>query len=186
MSAGIKEAIAKLAKNNEEVYSLVAKVTKVDSSKRVCEVVPIDDEDDKLYGVRLQASLEQTDGLVVYPKENSLVVVTFMNKSTGYVALVSEVDKIELLIGQKKLTYTDQGVELEANLKVKDGDKELEIDQQGIKIGGSVASLKSILDDLITTLSRLTVAVSGAVGTIEPSVVADLLIIQGKFNSFLK
>jgi hypothetical protein len=182
----IKEAIAKLAEKNEELYSLVAKVTKVDSSKRVCEVMPIDDEDDKLYGVRLQASIEQTDGLVIYPKENSLVVVTFLNASTGYIALVSEVEKIEVLIGQKKLTYTNQGVELESNFKVKDGDKEIELDQQGIKIAGSAASLKSVLTELITTLSSLTVKVVGAIGTVEPTVVTQLAAIQGKLNSFLK
>lgn len=187
MSKTIKDAIKQLAGDKQqEIYSLVAKVSKVDADERTCEVVPIDDPDDIIFGVRLQSVLNGSTGFVIVPKVDSEVIVTFLNPSTGYVALVAEVEKLELVVGDKKLTHTDQGIEIASNLNVKDGNNELDLDQQGIKIGNSTASLKSILTDILVQLSSFKVQVVGVVGTVEPSHVAQFQIIQGQLNSFLK
>jgi len=89
----IGDAIQRLSKTNDEMYSLVGKVLSVDEDKRTCDVEPING-DAVINNVRLQADLEGKSGLVLFPKEGSHVVVTFLNKQTGYVALCSEVDKI--------------------------------------------------------------------------------------------
>jgi len=68
----------------------------VDSAARTCELAPVEQSDAVLYGVRLQASLNLTEGLVIIPAKGSLVVATFMSPAAAYVALCSEVESIEL------------------------------------------------------------------------------------------
>ena len=46
-------------------------------------------------GVRLQASIDdKATGITIFPKVDSFVIVTFINKTTGYVGLYSDIDSI--------------------------------------------------------------------------------------------
>lgn len=90
----LKEAIQSLASTNDEVYSVVGTVTAVDAEKRVCDVQP-SNGDAELFDVRLQAQL-QGEGFLLVPAEGSDVVVTFLNQQTGYVAMCSTLERIEL------------------------------------------------------------------------------------------
>lgn len=89
----IRTALKKLNETNEEIYSIVCKVSSVDTSAKTCDCTPIDGSAD-LLGVRLMAK-NQT-GLFLIPKVNSDVVVTMINRNTGYVALFSELTEIQL------------------------------------------------------------------------------------------
>jgi hypothetical protein len=92
----IAEAIQELAKRGSaEVYSTVCTVLEVDANERTCDVRPINGDAD-VFGVRLQANLAGTVGFVMLPTVGSVVVITWLNPTTGYVALMSEVDEVEL------------------------------------------------------------------------------------------
>ncbi len=84
----IKNALAK-----EMFYSQIGKAINVDADKRTCDFEPIEDIA-KREGIRLQSIISQSKGFVVIPKENSDIIVTFLNRSTGFVSLTSEVEKI--------------------------------------------------------------------------------------------
>lgn len=109
----IAEAIEQLAKSNHEIYSLVGTVESIDEGKRTCDVQP-SNGDALIYGVRLQAEMDRSDGIVAIPKKGSYVIVTFLNKLTGYVALTSEIDHIHVETSQ------DLATELESLLDIID------------------------------------------------------------------
>lgn len=96
-SQDIGELLKKIVKGPEEteneIYSIVGKVKDIDGVERTVTVEPINGDADVL-GVRLQASQDLNTGIVVFPKLNSFVVVTFLNRNTGFISLVSEVDNI--------------------------------------------------------------------------------------------
>ena len=78
-----------------EIYSVICTVKSVDEVKRTADVAPINGNAE-IFDVRLQSSLNGSNGLCIFPVVGSVVVVTFLNKLTGYVSLFSEVDKITL------------------------------------------------------------------------------------------
>lgn len=89
----IRESLKKLTQTNEEIYSIVCSVDSVDTTNNTCDCTPKDGSAD-LLGVRLMA--QNQTGFLIIPKVNSIVVVTMLNRSTGYVALFSELSEIHL------------------------------------------------------------------------------------------
>ncbi len=93
LAKAIKNIMANVLKN-EEIYSLVCNVDKVNDDGTI-DCTPIRDEDADIFGVRLQADIDKTAiGLLIKPVVNSNVVVTFIGKNTAYVALYGEIDEI--------------------------------------------------------------------------------------------
>jgi hypothetical protein len=90
----IKNAIRSLADKHEEVYSIVCIVDDVDVSGKTCNCSPING-DAKLLNVRLMTDITKV-GIFVTPSVNSQVMVTMINKYTGYVSMFSELDEIQL------------------------------------------------------------------------------------------
>jgi len=90
----IKNAIRSLADKHEEVYSIVCIVDDVDIAGKTCNCSPING-DAKLLNVRLMADVTKI-GIFVTPSVNSQVMVTMINKYTGYVSMFSELDEIQL------------------------------------------------------------------------------------------
>lgn len=111
----IGEAIKKIVASDEEVYSVVGTVKNIDEQAKTCTVTPVS-EDADLLQVRLQAAIAGQAGLLVIPKIGSQVVVTFLNQVTGYVALTSEVDRIEYSIADKVLILDQNGFGIESGL----------------------------------------------------------------------
>lgn len=96
----INEIIQKLAGvESLEIYSQICVVKSVDSTKRTCVCSPVNGDSD-LHGVLLQAVDSGTAGIVITPKVNSFVVVTFISKELAYIALTAECDKIEVMSGE--------------------------------------------------------------------------------------
>ncbi len=88
----LKELIRQLAKDDqEELYSVVGDVIEVQEADRTVTVRPVNGGVD-VFGVRLQALQGGVSGLTVFPAVGSQVIVTFLNKYTGYVAAFTEVD----------------------------------------------------------------------------------------------
>lgn len=110
----IKDYIKKLAANNDEIYSITGKVISVDKSARTCEVEPINGTG-TLYDVRLQVDLEQKTGIVTMPEIGSYVIVTFINRLTGYVALCSKIAYYELVVGNQTFILDNKGLGLKNN-----------------------------------------------------------------------
>lgn len=104
----------------ERIYSRQGTVTEVDEKERSCKVIP-DGDNKELKDVRLQGVLGQQEGLVVIPKKNTKVIVTFLSTSTAFVSLTSEVEKVllkgEVVINEGKnggvVTYPELKKELE-------------------------------------------------------------------------
>lgn len=87
----IRKAVKELSKTNDSVYSVVCEVSNVSEVDMTCDCTPLDGSAE-LLEVRLQAQLE--DGWVLVPKEGSVVTVTTLNQTTGFVSQVSEIDKV--------------------------------------------------------------------------------------------
>lgn len=174
----IAQFIQTLAKTSDEVYSVVGKVAGVDESARTCEVEPLNG-DAVLFDIRLQGEQGRSDGVVVIPKVGSWVVVTFTEKTDGYVALCSEAEKVLWGIGSNKLEYT----------------------KDGLHVGNAVSDLKTelenligLVDALLTTLQTFTVAtnVGPSIGVVPPTLTSlvqhkvDLALVKEKLLSLLK
>lgn len=89
----IKDAIRQLVKTDDVLYSVLCTVKSVDTTNNICDCEPINGDAD-LLEVRLMAQNET--GFLIVPKVDSVVVVTMINKYTGYVAMFSEIEKIYL------------------------------------------------------------------------------------------
>jgi len=161
----LEEALRELLKGNDEVYSIVGTISEVNKNKRTCDVLPKQDEDAVLYDVRLQADSKVAKGTVCYPKIGSLVVVTFLNKDSGYIALFSEVDSVETLIGEQKMDFDKDGFLLQS--------------AQGSLLSAWVDLLNLLKGFKLSTNSGLTIAVI-------PDVLAKIEALETKINSFLK
>jgi hypothetical protein len=102
--AEIADILKQLGKNNEEIYSVVCTVTEIDEQKRVISVKP-NNNSAEVFDVRLQTVVSGALGLVYFPKMSSEVIITFLSKELAYVALYSEIEKVQLNIGDFSLFF---------------------------------------------------------------------------------
>lgn len=93
MNDKIKYAIRELAKDNEEIFSIICKVESVDLANKNCYCVPIDNKAD-LMDIKLIA--DNKKGFIIIPKVGSVVIVSMTSNSTGYISMFSEVEEIQL------------------------------------------------------------------------------------------
>lgn len=89
---------------NEELYSQVCTVTKIDDKKRTCTVQPLDDSAE-IFGVKMQAFEGGIVGLFIKPKLNTAVIVTFINNNAGFISMVSEIE--EILINCESVVFNN-------------------------------------------------------------------------------
>lgn len=112
----IQTAIREIAKPADEVYSVVGVVTGVNANARTCDVRPSNGMAD-LYDVRIQAAPMGDEGVTYTPKIGSVVVVTFLNRHTGYVAVATELKNWYLICDDVRLgsdMFTQKAVKGEA------------------------------------------------------------------------
>lgn len=100
--SNIRDIIKELLKDNEEIYSLIGKVVEVNRDKRVCKIEPVNG-DAEIFNVRLQSKVSSEIGLVLFPKIDSDVTVTFLSKDLAFVSQTSEIEDIKLDIGDFSL-----------------------------------------------------------------------------------
>lgn len=160
----LAEKIKELAKESGEIYSIVGAVKGVDDAERTCEVEPING-DATIYRVKLQGNQNGDNGLVVFPKTDSQVIVTFLNDTTGYVAMTTEIDRIELVIGNQNLL----------------------LDKDGLQFNGEGQNLLSLISELITILKNFQLSTNvGATIAVMPHISAQLAALETKFGKILK
>ncbi len=175
----IKQAIKDLAKSGDEVYSIVGKVTAVDKSNNTVDVTPING-DAEILEVRLQSQLADDKGIVVYPTNGSIVIATFVNEVTAYVAMCSEVDQLIMTVGNQKLRIDNSGIAHSSATA---------------DLSDTVMKLITLMNDLFTNLQTFKVisnvpgAPSGAVFPDNLIKLAkskvDLTVIETQFKSLL-
>lgn len=157
-----RDIIHRLAAKREELYSLVGTVSAVHLGDLTCDVVPSSGEA-PVFGVRLVADPLAGTSYIV-PEVGSLVVVTFLNRQTGYVAMVSEIDYVQMKAGATEYKLDEFG--------------------HGISRGGD--SLAAVLTDLITQLSVLTVTCTAPGSPSSPPInTAAITALQTRINSIL-
>lgn len=131
-------AIKTLADKRDEVYSLVAEVTAVDTAERTCDVTPVNG-DAEIFGVRLQSVLNGDKGLAFIPVVGSQVVISFLSKEAAYVAAFSEVQIIEFKIEPITMLLDENGLRLASSST----DLKAEIDALIDELKGLVTTLKT-------------------------------------------
>lgn len=89
----LSEAFKQLMANQEEAYSMVCTVKSVDEDARTCNVEPLNGDAD-IPSVNLQANIELAEGVVLIPKVDSFVIVTFLTKDRAFVSQFAELSKI--------------------------------------------------------------------------------------------
>lgn len=155
----LAESIKKLAKSNDEVYSSIGKVVSVDKDNNTIDVQPVNG-DAEILEVRLQSQIASDKGIVVYPSLDSLVIVTWVNEVTAYVAMCEEVDEVSLKIENQEFRIDASGI------AHKSGASDL---------ASTVSSMMTLMNDLLTNLTTFKV-ISSAPGAPSGAVFPDNLI----------
>lgn len=105
--SNIKDIIRELVRDEDlAIHSKVATVKAVREQERTVDLEPIDGSADIL-GARLSPTIDNTMGVVVFPKIESRVVVSFFSPSRAWVSLVDDPEKT--LIDTPELTINGGG-----------------------------------------------------------------------------
>lgn len=87
-------------------YLKACEVTSVDQTARTVDCQPLD-ESAPLLACNLQGDQEGTDGMTLFPKVGSFVIVGLVDGAdTGAVLLADELDAIDIKIGDQSLKIT--------------------------------------------------------------------------------
>lgn len=89
--AGVLSEFMKVLTDSENYYSSIAKVLSVDEIEKTCDVQIINGA--SVEGVRLQQVASDT-GLFIKPSVNSIVILSWTDKTTAYVSMFSQIDEI--------------------------------------------------------------------------------------------
>ena len=105
MSLNMREILEEFVSkqlDRQNFYSVIGKAINIDSDARTCDLKSIDGDADRA-GIRLQSVIGETKGVVLIPKEESFIVVDFFDRTTGFVSLTSEIEKIHFEAGGEDL-----------------------------------------------------------------------------------
>lgn len=162
----IQEAISRILPK-DEVYSKIGKVLSINETDKTVNVQPIDGSADIL-GVMLCAAPNGT--IEIYPKLNSMAVVTFLGKNVAYLGLLAEVDRVKVTIEQQEIHFDSTGLQLAGSLGV----------------ASNISNLKSAIGELLDFIVAIQVVTPAGNGVLLPALVPQINALKSKFNSFLK
>lgn len=77
--------------NNENYYSSLAKIISVDETEKTCVVEIIDGAE--LEDVRLE-QVSSEEGFLIIPSVDSIVIISWTDKTSAYVSMYSQIDRI--------------------------------------------------------------------------------------------
>ena len=98
------EAIWKIAKKGKDARHCVCIVDSISGSK--CDVTPVSGEA-PMKKVRLNADINSDLGIVITPKNNSVVLVCVLGPADAFVCMYSEIEKITMKIGNSSVLIKD-------------------------------------------------------------------------------
>lgn len=159
------EGFKKIAGLIPKTDVIVAKVTAINQDLTVNVV---DVEDNEIFDVRFRAVIDGSeDGIIAYPAVNSWVCVANIGcgDSDHVVVAMSEITKVTVTIGTTVF----------------------EVDSTGVSIERGAEDLKSLLTDLLTAITQLTVTCAAAGSPSSPPInLAAFTSLQTRLNSLLK
>lgn len=169
----------------------VAKVETVNG--RVCDVLPLDGA--PLTNVRLNTNIADTVGILITPVTGSFVVVSRLSEWDSYVSLFSEIEKIEITIGETSVLIQEDKAELvmgNTHITIVDGELEMNIGEAVMKVSGNkfamsnqTYSLKNSLNELIQELNAAIITTPAGPGSVAPSTQLKLTAINNKVNQLM-
>lgn len=138
-------------------YSEVAQVVSVDEDNMLCEVSFLSGNAGK--NVRLGPAISEDDtaiissNLVTLPKVDSFVMVSFINDTTGYISLYSEIDKILRKVGSRYIQIDEDYIELggDTDFMVRFSELETAYNQLKSDHDDTVGKFNALLDLIKTT-----------------------------------
>ena len=151
-------------------YSEVGQVVSVDEDNMLCEVSFLSSNANK--EVRLGSVISEDDtaknssSLIILPAVDSFVMVTFINQTTGFISLFSEVDKILYQIGNSYIQLDDSFLELMGNsdnaVRYSPLDTELQLFKDAIQ--GELTKIQTAITGLggVYVPGTLSLDISGA------------------------
>jgi hypothetical protein len=142
----MKDLLEKIIDVPSPYNSKLGKVVAIDTDARTCDVEPLDGSTVVL-DVKLQAFEKSTEGVVFFPKEGSIVVMTQLNNEAGYVSLTSEIDYVQ---------FVKQDVDLAKELeKMFDVMTDLIGVLSSFQLNTNMGVTISVMPNIITDLSKL-------------------------------
>ncbi|WP_080058983.1 hypothetical protein [Spirosoma aerolatum] len=148
--------------------------------------------------VNLRADDEATEGVLIVPRVGSLVYVGAVENAVDnlFVCQVSEVDRVEVKIGNSLVTIDKDQVKavrdkceltLSDKATLKQDQTTIELSSGKVKINNSATSLKSVLDDLTSLLQNFTVtcAAPGSPSAPFPATITQVTQLSTKINQLL-
>lgn len=103
--SSVIKAIQKNATKGIELYSVIGTATNIRANESLLDVQPLSGA--LILDVRINPLENSLNGLRIIPKENTNVIVTFINKQEAYLALCDEIESLEIKIGESTLKITD-------------------------------------------------------------------------------
>lgn len=144
----------------------------VDVDDLTCDVELIEAREVKLEKVRLKAHLQGEKSIIIKPAKGSYVLIGFLNSKDAFVAMYDEVDSIIVKVNGQSYTIDKDGFSID----LKAGKFSFKNNQE---------SLKKILQDLISEVSKITVTTQmGPSGT--PLNIAQLQLIAQRITMLLQ
>lgn len=162
----IIQNLQKLTATGEQLYAKVCTVHRIDKVNKCCDVIPVD-ESAELFEVPFHPS-EKESGLCLYPAKGSHVLVVFINKHHACICGMSELEMMQLKIGQVELSVDKEGFLLK-----KEKDSKIE-------------TLATLMEDLLKEIQALDFKAPNGPCVLQPDSKKELVAIQTRFKSFLK
>ncbi len=155
-----------LARRLPKTVVSIAKVTAVDEASATVDVVDV--EGNEIFDVRLKAALDLSDhGINVFPEVGSWVLIANIGLSEKEWVVISTTNISKIIVNTSTTT--------------------LEIAGDGVAISRGVEDLKTLLTDLLTAITQLTVTCAAAGSPSSPPInLAAFTSLQTRLNSLLK
>lgn len=154
MGKNIAELIREIAADGAEVYSALVRVDAVDDQVMTCDCSPLDG-DAELFDVRLMP--QAGNGVRVIPTVGSVGIVTFLSKDTAYLAMASEVDRVQVKTGDTDVDITAAGVVINGG-KLGGMVKIVELEENLSSLKAFVEAMHSALPEAFTAVKAGTAA----------------------------
>ena len=165
-TAKIKSGIRTLAGSPHEIISGTVVTDSVDSSDYTISVQPSDDGD-AIHGVRLNAVTGDGNGVILFPSENSNVIIGSIDGPGEWVLLrASEITKAVIKIESVNCLVDSRQV------NIQNGRMVFNVSDSVFKMNAASESLYQLLKDCFTYLTALTVPTPSGTSSV-PVNVAD-------------
>ncbi len=174
----IKEGIRRLTSRPHEIISGTVVAGSVDTTSYIMSVQPSDDSE-PIEGVLLNTRTEDGNGMILFPEENSDVIIGSIDGPGEWVLLrASKISSVKITIGS--VIY-----EMDNNMvNIQNSNVVLNISDTVFKVNTASESLFQLLKDCFTYITELTVPTPSGTSSI-PVNVADFNNLITRLNNLL-